>query len=732
MIRTTTGLLYKDIIYNLNRITTELQEKNLQVSTGKRVNRPSDDPVDLVTILGIKETLRQMDQYQTDVDLGQTWLGTTETALNSILDRLNEAKELAEQMATGTYSEEERENALQELQNIYEQMITLGNTQLNHRYIFSGSETSTAALTADWFIQEAQYGEYNSGTYEGVITTSGAYAGLVTGFTGDNNDLSFIDNNDGGLTTPVRIRFVDPGVPTATTTASVAGSDITVTLAYAASAQASLTTTGFGVNGDITYTAATAGTAGNDIQIQYIDGGNTGVVGQTVTVSGDTIRVLVTTDGANYPTANAVAAAVDGTVVGGITVNAAAGGTGLTEIDADYGPTNLSGGLNNLQSTAADVIAAIQASTEANDLISVSSAVGDDGTGYVEAMAYTDISALDTKKYVIEVTTAGSVDGDAATMTTALAGADNDLTFTARQGGTLGNGIMIAYVDPAAASQSLSVSVSGQIITVSLATDGVGNIISTAAQIREAINQDADAAALVSASLAAGDDGTGVVTAMNHATLAGGLDNGASFRVSEDGGVTWTAADTFDASMDTTGLYGDTGLLRGVSVAFQNQGTLSVGDRFIIDVGHYQGDYEDIELNISRSNRLQINLTAEDVFGDQNSAEDDNLFDILKDFERALEQNDDAAVGEILPRLDTARQRILDNLSNVGAKQNRLEVRTNIFADESLNLTDALSDREDVDIVQAITDLQIAEQSYQAALTAASMVTQVSLVDYIS
>ncbi|MBU0515787.1 MAG: hypothetical protein KJ621_13545, partial [Proteobacteria bacterium] len=415
----------------------------------------------------------------------------------------------------------------------------------------------------------------------------------------------------------------------------------------------------------------------------------------------------------------------------GIVVNAAAGGTGLTEINAAYGPANFTGGLDTLQSTAADVTTAIQNHAQANALVSVANAYGDDGAGYVQAMGYSTVSALDTKKYVLEVTTAGASDGTSAFMTTALAGADNDLTYTAVEGGTQGNGIMIAYVDPGAASQNLSVSVSGKIITVNLATDAGSNVISSAAQIREAINQDAAASVLVRASLAAGNDGTGVVTAMNHTSLAGGLDNGAGLRVSEDGGLTWTAADAYNASMTDSPIAGATGVMRGVFVAFQNRGTLSVGDRFTVDVGHYQGDYEDININISRSNRLQINFTAEDVFGDQNLAAGDNMFDLLKAFERALEQNDDGAVGDILPLLDSARQRILDCLSDLGAKRNRLEVRTNIFADENLTLTDTLANTEDVDIVQAITDLKIKEQAYQAALTSSSMVTQVSLVDYI-
>lgn len=109
----------------------------------------------------------------------------------------------------------------------------------------------------------------------------------------------------------------------------------------------------------------------------------------------------------------------------------------------------------------------------------------------------------------------------AAALTTALTGANNDLVFTARKAGKAGESITVAYVDPAANSQALSVAVVGNAITVNLATDGGGAITSTGATVLAAINGSATASALVFASLAAANSGAGVVTAMVAAALAG-------------------------------------------------------------------------------------------------------------------------------------------------------------------------------------------------------------------
>lgn len=105
-----------------------------------------------------------------------------------------------------------------------------------------------------------------------------------------------------------------------------------------------------------------------------------------------------------------------------------------------------------------------------------------------------------------------------------------EITFTSLVLGTDGNDIDIEFVDPAAASQALAVTVSGSYdgadrkISVSLATDAGLVITSTAQEVADAINADADAKRLVRAIY--GGDGTGVQSALAATPLAGGLNDG--------------------------------------------------------------------------------------------------------------------------------------------------------------------------------------------------------------
>lgn len=122
----------------------------------------------------------------------------------------------------------------------------------------------------------------------------------------------------------------------------------------------------------------------------------------------------------------------------------------------------------------------------------------------------------------------------AATLTTALAGANNDLSYTAKTAGA--SAITVRYV-VAGASTPLTVSVSGSDITVNVATNGSSAATSTATQVKTAIDGNGPASALVSVANAAGNDGTGVVAAMGATALTGGVNRKVAHGVNGWGSV---------------------------------------------------------------------------------------------------------------------------------------------------------------------------------------------------
>lgn len=137
--------------------------------------------------------------------------------------------------------------------------------------------------------------------------------------------------------------------------------------------------------------------------------------------------------------------------------------------------------------------------------------------GTIVGGASASVLADDTQK-VVKKNTAGVK----ASVTLDCTNANADITFTAVNAGTAGNAIKVALVDPSGNDQALAVSVVGDTINVSLATNGTGTITSTAAQVIGAVNAHLVAKDLVLASNATDNDGTGVVEAKSATALTGG------------------------------------------------------------------------------------------------------------------------------------------------------------------------------------------------------------------
>jgi type IV pilus biogenesis protein CpaD/CtpE len=97
---------------------------------------------------------------------------------------------------------------------------------------------------------------------------------------------------------------------------------------------------------------------------------------------------------------------------------------------------------------------------------------------------------------------------------TAIAGANNDIDWIARQSGAAGSAVTVAYV-VAGNNTPLSVGVAANALTINLATSAGGAATSTANDVIAAVQARGDALALVSPKLAAGNDGTGVLAALS-------------------------------------------------------------------------------------------------------------------------------------------------------------------------------------------------------------------------
>ena len=109
-----------------------------------------------------------------------------------------------------------------------------------------------------------------------------------------------------------------------------------------------------------------------------------------------------------------------------------------------------------------------------------------------------------------------------AEVTIGNSAANTGIVYTATEAGTSGNNLRIRYVDPGTASATLEAALSGDDITVTLATDAEGAVNSTASEVLAAVNGITETP--VSASLLEGSDGSGVVRARDFVSLSGGAE----------------------------------------------------------------------------------------------------------------------------------------------------------------------------------------------------------------
>ncbi|HEY4219214.1 MAG TPA: flagellar hook-associated protein FlgL [Gemmatimonadaceae bacterium] len=119
-----------------------------QISTTNRLTAASDDPTAATQIMSATGSLRAIDQYSTNISAANSRVSSEDTALSQITDLLSRAKELAVAQAGSTATADTRTTANAEIQQIFQQIVSIGNTKVGDEYIFGGQTSTTAPFSA--------------------------------------------------------------------------------------------------------------------------------------------------------------------------------------------------------------------------------------------------------------------------------------------------------------------------------------------------------------------------------------------------------------------------------------------------------------------------------------------------------------------------------------------------------------------------------------------------------
>ncbi|MAJ70899.1 MAG: flagellar hook-associated protein 3 [Alteromonadaceae bacterium TMED7] len=160
--RISTNQLYDQNIRAIMDNQSGLADTQQQLSTGKKINRPSDDPVGTAKVLRMTEELASLKQYQRNNDLVTGSLEQQETILDNITNSVNRARMLTIQAGDGALSDADRKALASEIGQIKDEVFDLMNSQnAEGDYYFSGyqSESQPFVLNAG--------GAGNAYTYQG-------------------------------------------------------------------------------------------------------------------------------------------------------------------------------------------------------------------------------------------------------------------------------------------------------------------------------------------------------------------------------------------------------------------------------------------------------------------------------------------------------------------------------------------------------------------------------------
>ncbi|NUO07181.1 MAG: flagellar hook-associated protein FlgL [Candidatus Brocadia sp.] len=146
--RITQESINRTTLANIQLNFKKMQEIQEKLSSGKQLNRPSDDPSGTRKVLGLKTEELQIQQFSDNTETAKEQIYSTSNTLESIQEILSKVKELTMQASNDTLGQSERKIIASELNELLESVLHYTNTDNDGKYIFSGTKTSTTPFSA--------------------------------------------------------------------------------------------------------------------------------------------------------------------------------------------------------------------------------------------------------------------------------------------------------------------------------------------------------------------------------------------------------------------------------------------------------------------------------------------------------------------------------------------------------------------------------------------------------
>ncbi|MFD0590659.1 flagellar hook-associated protein FlgL [Paenibacillus sp. GCM10027627] len=189
-LRVTQSMMHLQLSRNLNRNLSQMEQLQQQTTTGRKINKASDDPVGITYSLRYRSELSATEQYKENVDAALSWLDFNDTVFSQAGDILQRVKVLTTQGANGTNPDLALDNIKNEVEQLKQQLIDIANSKINGKYVFNGEK-----------FNDMPYDTTNPAMVARGVTTD---AGVVKYAVGVNAqlDISFTGNQVFGPADP--------------------------------------------------------------------------------------------------------------------------------------------------------------------------------------------------------------------------------------------------------------------------------------------------------------------------------------------------------------------------------------------------------------------------------------------------------------------------------------------------------------------------------------------------
>jgi flagellar hook-associated protein 3 FlgL len=171
------------ILTSLSSVESQLTAASQVASSGQKINAPSDDPVGAAQLARVRASVAQATAYQSTISTVQGDLTLSESSLASAVDVVQSAQQIALEAADGSVPASDLKSMAGQISQLQSQLLSIANQKGTTGYLFSGSQTSTAAFSATGVFQGddtdrvADLGAGNTA----VVNVSGAKAFTAAG-----------------------------------------------------------------------------------------------------------------------------------------------------------------------------------------------------------------------------------------------------------------------------------------------------------------------------------------------------------------------------------------------------------------------------------------------------------------------------------------------------------------------------------------------------------------------